>query len=79
MMDIKEVFLQWFIKFVKNISNKESSTELQKAIITKFQTLKVQLPLTDNIWGKAIITKFETLKVQSPLTDNIWGADLAEI
>ena len=63
----------------KNISNKESSTELQKAIITKFETLKVQLPLTDNIWGKAIITKFETLKVQSPLTDNIWGADLAEI
>ena len=35
----------------KNISNKESAKELQKAIITKLETLKVQSPVTDNIWG----------------------------
>ena len=35
----------------KNISNKESAKELQKAIITKLETLKVQSPVADNIWG----------------------------
>ena len=61
MMNIKGIFLQWFISFLikkfwwccknENISNKESAEELQKPIIKKCEKRKVYSSFIDNIWG----------------------------
>ena len=61
MMDIKGVLLQWFTnslikKLLRavlknvNISNKESTEELQKPIIRKFKKRKLHSPFIYNIW-----------------------------
>ena len=61
MMDIKEVLSMVYNFFDKrtsgssikneNISDKESSRELHKPIIRKFNKRKVHSPFIDNIWG----------------------------
>ena len=60
MMDIKEAYHQWFIRFektpigaVKNetMQNKELAEELHKTIIRKFEKRKEHPCFIDNIWG----------------------------
>ena len=61
MMDKKEVYHQWFIRFeektpigaVKNetMQNKELAEELHRPIIRKFEKRKEHPCFIDNIWG----------------------------
>ena len=61
LMNIKEVLLQWFIKF----------------LIKKLLVVALQMKIMKICKWKPIIGKFDKRKVHSPFIDNICGADLA--
>ena len=74
MMNIKEVLLQWFIKFwIKNswLTDKSASDGAIKIEIMSNKELAED-------WHKPIIRKFKKRKVYSPFMDNIWDADFAD-
>ena len=73
MKDIKEDFLQWFIKFLTKIFVMQ--TKEQKLILAQFlRTNNSQKEL-----HKPILWKFEKRKRHSNFTDNVWGVDLPDM
>ena len=75
MMNIKEVFLLWFIN--KKFFDKKSASLVNKS--TTFTGMKNETKQNEQLaeeLHKPIVTKFKKRKVCSSFKDNIWGLAL---